>query len=374
MSKAAKNAQVVATKTGLLDADGHLLEDFGAIVDRMPSPYREKKEAEFSFMGQRNLFPPIGFLNSTPFDQTAVLDRKPQETGKGPESWLYFLDAVGIEQTVLYPTFGQTIHRSRDFDFAIAVCRAYNDWVADTYLRHPSGRFQAVALIPMQRPLSAVEELRRAVEELGFVGSVTQAHGMPNQLGSEFYYPVYEACQDLDVGIAFHGAGFEGLGFDDFNVYAGAHALGHPIAQLIALAGMLLNNVFEDFPNLRAAYLEAGAAWIMMAGERLTESYKFLRPVSPRVLQLGQGVSVIDYMRELMAEGRIVLGCEGGEHHLANAIDYLGCQPFMYASDFPHEVSVDSCMHELEELDELKIDDEAKQLLRGGTARQFYRL
>ena len=70
-------------------------------------------------MGQRSVFPPIGFLNATPFEQKAVVDRKPQETGRTPESWLYFLDAVGIEQTVLYPTFGQTIHRSRDFDYAI---------------------------------------------------------------------------------------------------------------------------------------------------------------------------------------------------------------------------------------------------------------
>ena len=50
----------------------------------------------------------------------------------------------------------------------------------------------------------------------------------------------------------------------------------------------------------------------MMAGERFTESYKFLRPISPRVLQLKEGTSVIDYLRELMAQGRIVLGCEGG--------------------------------------------------------------
>ena len=75
-----------------------------------------------------------------------------------------------------------------------------------------------------------------------------------------------------------------------------------------------------------------------------------------------------------MSQGRIVLGCEGGEHHLASAIEYLGCQPFMYVSDFPHEVSVESCKHELEELGQLEINDEAKRLLRGGTARRFYRL
>ena len=39
-------------------------------------------------------------------------------------------------------------------------------------------------------------------------------------------------------------------------------------------------------------------------------------------------------------------GCEGGEHHLATTIDYFGCTPFMYSSDFPHEVNIESCKHE----------------------------
>jgi hypothetical protein len=46
----------------------------------------------------------------------------------------------------------------------------------------------------------------------------------------------------------------------------------------------------------------------------------------------------------------------------------------MYSSDFPHEVSIVTCKEELEELNELEIDDESKRLLRGGTARKFYKL
>jgi predicted TIM-barrel fold metal-dependent hydrolase len=357
--------------TGLLDGDGHLFEDHEGIVRKLSEPYREVYTRE----SYRKLWPPIGFLNAMPFEQAAVPNRKPEEHGRDPESWLYFLDAVGIERTVLYPTMSQTINRCRDLEFAIAVCRAYNDWMAETYLRHPSDKFRGVALIPMQAPQAAADELRRAVNELGFSAGVVQAHGMPAHLGSEFYFPVYEAAQQLDVGITFHGAGFEGLGFDDFNVYAAAHALGHPIGQLIALAGILFNGLYEIFPGLRTGYLEAGAGWILMAGERFNESFKALPPLeSPRVLKLAKGTSPLDYMRELMAEGRIVLGCEGGEHHLAAAIDYLGCQPFMYASDFPHEVSVESCLHELDELNQLEIDDDAKRSLRGGTARKFYRL
>ena len=69
-----------------------------------------------------------------------------------------------------------------------------------------------------------------------------------------------------------------------------------------------------------------------------------------------------------------MLGCGGGEAFLETAIDFFGCTPFMYSSDFPHEVGVASCLHELEELNELKISDDSKRLLRGGTARKFYRL
>jgi predicted TIM-barrel fold metal-dependent hydrolase len=75
-----------------------------------------------------------------------------------------------------------------------------------------------------------------------------------------------------------------------------------------------------------------------------------------------------------MKAGRVVLGCEGGEHQLANAIEYFGCNPFMYSSDFPHEVNVETCRHELAELQELPLDEESKRLLKGGTARMFYKL
>jgi predicted TIM-barrel fold metal-dependent hydrolase len=352
----------------LIDGDGHLLEDTVAIQERLDSPYREHRRSQ-------HLFPPLGFLNSISFHSAGTHNRGPEERGDDPDSWLHFLDAVGIDQTVLYPTYALTVNRLRDLDYAAAICRAYNDWVADTYVRHPSGKFQAVAVLPMQDPAAAVAELKRAVSELGLCAGVVQAHGMPNHLGSECFYPVYEAAQELDVGIACHGAGFEGFGFDDFNVYAPVNALGHPFSQLIALGGMVFNGVFETFPSLRVAYLEAGAGWILMAGERFTEAFKALPPYEgARGLTLAKGTSVLDYLRDLVAQDRLVMGAEGGEHHLATAINYLGGQPFMYSTDFPHEVDVASCRHELEELEEQGLDAESLRLLRGGTARKFYRL
>jgi predicted TIM-barrel fold metal-dependent hydrolase len=354
-----------------------VFEDLGAIIRKLPEPYRALKGRLVSPSGLApNIFPPLGYLSSMPFTMEADEARTAQETGRDPASWVYFQDAVGIERSVLYPTLGLTVGRIRELDYAIALTRAYNDWLAETYLAHPSGRFQAAALLPLQVPSAAVQELRRAVTELGFRAAVLPSNGLTNHLGSEQFFPVYEAAQELDVGLACHGGdGHDGLGLDDFNAFAAVHALGHPFSLLRALGGMLSNRVFDLFPKLRVAFLEGGAAWILLAAERFSESFKALRPANPqRVFTLEAGASVRDYLADLMQQDRLVIGCEGGEHHLAAAIAYFGCAPFMFSSDFPHEVSAASCRHELEEFDELALDENSKRCVRSLTAQKFYRL
>jgi predicted TIM-barrel fold metal-dependent hydrolase len=364
--------------TGLFDADGHVHEDVHAIITKMPGEWRKGREKlvnnEMAKLHGMSIFPPLGYLSTIPTLGRSQDGRGPQEHGLDPDSWLYFLEAVGIERTVLYPTLGLTVGRVRDLDYSVVVTSAYNDWMADTYIHHPSGRFQAAALIPMQTPADAVSELRRAVVELGFKAAVLPAHGLPNHLGSEMYFPIYEAAQELDVALSCHGGIHDGFGWDDLNVFGPIHALGFPVSLLICLGGMVFNRVFELFPKLRVAFLEGGAAWMLMAAERFSESWASTGSLSGRAISLAPGTSIRDYLTQLLQDGRIVIGCEGGEHHLVTAMQYFDCAPFMYSSDFPHEVSVKTCLHELEELNELEVDQESKRLLRGGTARKFYKL
>lgn len=375
---ATTSAADTSVPTGLFDADGHVLEDVAAITAKLPDKYRIRQERmnknPLSQLHGMSIFPPLGYLSTIPTAGKSLVGKDPKEVGNTAESWEYFLNEVGIERTVLYPTLGLTVGRIRDPEYAVAVTRAWNEWMAETYLQHPSGRFQSAALLPMQVPEAAAAELKRAVTELGFCAAVIPAHGLVNHLGHEMYNPVYQTAQDLDVGLSFHGGVHDGFGFDDFNVFPAVHSLGFPFSLLITLAGMVFNNVFERFPGLRVAYLEGGAAWILLAAERFSESFGATGALWDGCLQLPEGMSVRRYLMQLMKSGRIVLGCEGGEHQLTTAINYFECEPFMYSSDFPHEVNVKSCLHELEELNELPVSDEARALLRGGTARKFYKL
>ena len=57
---------------------------------------------------------------------------------------------------------------------------------------------------------------------------------------------------------------------DDMSPYAAANALGHPMSQMIAFAGIIFNGFFDKFPGLRMGFMEAGCAWLLTCMERFT--------------------------------------------------------------------------------------------------------
>jgi predicted TIM-barrel fold metal-dependent hydrolase len=356
----------------IVDADGHVWEDPAGVIARLPEPYRTDFEKN-PLIASTFLFPPLDHFHTMPA-RIEVLETR-TDVDVGPAEWQVFLDEVGIERTVLYPTRALAMGQNRDPDFDAALAHAYNEWMSDTYVRHPSGRFSGVAVLPMLTPERAVAELRHAVEVLGMSAAMIPANGLPRHLGSREYWPVYAEAERLGCPISFHGGSHSGMGFDDLNVYAPVHALGHPFALLITLGGMVFNRVYERFPDLRTAYLEGGAAWVLLAIERFAESGSAFRPYNPNgeVLELvGKGVD--EHLIELIATERIALGCEGGEHELARVSEAVGTTPFMYSSDYPHEVDARTCRHELEELVEQDLGDEAVAAILGGNARRFYGL
>ncbi|CCF38153.1 hypothetical protein CH063_09313 [Colletotrichum higginsianum] len=84
------------------------------------------------------------------------------------------------------------------------ACTSINDDTYSKIVQHLD-RYAAFALLPLNDPAKAATELRRCVQDLGFVGALT-----PNHLddGSFFdsprFYPLWEAAQELDVPIYIH--------------------------------------------------------------------------------------------------------------------------------------------------------------------------
>jgi uncharacterized protein len=358
-------------KRRIIDADGPVAEDPQAIVARMPEAYREKARAQ-----PFNPFPPFDHLHAAHLvDMPAgAFNRK-----VGPKEWLAFLDEVGLESTVLYPTAGVGSSNIVNPDWAIDATRAYNDWLHETYLT-PSPRFRGLALLPqpLLNPQTAAEELDRAVNKLGMCGAVMPSNSLhAPPLGSQVYYPIYQAANDSGCCIAIHGGVHGGMGMDGLDPYAAVHAIAHPLGQMISLASIVFNGVLERFPKVKFGFLEGGVAWFLFCLERFDSSYEshVMRDLRGSYLKLQSGERVSDYIVRHVKARRLFVGCEGGEPLLATAVKMVGAEPLMYSSDFPHEVNSETCRHELNELiDHSELSEDEKDAILYQNAIEFYRL
>ena len=91
--------------TLIVDADGHIFEDVGAIRDLMPKVYRSGP-ASFP---PNSPFPPVDHLHSSTLFK---LPEQAFDTTVDPDGWIAFLEDVGIASAVL-PHLGALLRQDR---------------------------------------------------------------------------------------------------------------------------------------------------------------------------------------------------------------------------------------------------------------------
>jgi predicted TIM-barrel fold metal-dependent hydrolase len=94
-----------------------------------------------------------------------------------------------------------------------------------------------------------------------------------------------------------------------------------------------------------------------------------------RFLKFRDKESITDYIKRHVDEDQIFVGVEGDELTLPFAVSVVGNKPFIFSSDFPHEVNNETCKAELEELDENgRLTKADKDAVRYRNAERFYGL
>ncbi|MBI3304503.1 MAG: amidohydrolase [Deltaproteobacteria bacterium] len=334
--------------TTIIDADGHIMDWDDVVRPYMPEPYR-----------RRALFYP---LENWDRDLGGTLGK---HWVRDLDTRLADMDRQQIDVSVLYPTVGLMLGRVREPEFAAALCRAYNDFVAEVCRQSP--RLKAVAMVPLQNIPAAVSELRRAVQELGLVGVMLPAHGHGENLGNPEFHPLYAEAEKLVCPVAIHANG--GVGGADvdaqaFDQFICVHTVGHPFPQMFQLTGIVFGGVPELFPRLRLAFLEAGAGWVPYWMDRMDREYK-LRAVEAPLLRAKPS----EYIRS----GRLYFSCEADETTLPAVLQAVGEDVVLYASDYPHwDMDYPDSGRELWERTDLS--PHARRKILGENARRLYHL
>jgi hypothetical protein len=154
------------------------------------------------------------------------------ETAPGLEVTVEAMDAAGVTRGMLCAWHGPTGVMISNADVA-AACAAYPD------------RFVGVASVDLTRPMVAVAELRRCVEQWGFraLRVVPWLWGLPPD--DRRYYPLYAVCCELDITFCTQVG------------HAGplrASEPGRPIPYL--------DHVALEFPDLRIVGGHIGVPWL----------------------------------------------------------------------------------------------------------------
>ncbi len=293
----------------VIDSDGHVRDNDEFIQLYLPEDLRKRR---------------LPYIPREVYDRS--LGGSLGQSGIKLEERLAAMDTQEIHAAVLYPTAGLGIGRVREAVFHTALCRAYNDFIADYCKASP--RLKAVANLPLYNPAEAAKELNRAVTKLGLVGGMLAAQAHNKNLGSREFYPLYEEAQRLETPIAIHAFGGDEPGSEIFDQFICLHTTGHPFPVLRQLTGMIFGGIPELFPKLKLGYLEIGCGWIPYWMERMDEEWE----------KRGKAEAPLCKKKpsEYITGGQIYYGCEPEEKMMGFVVREIGSETLMYASDYPH--------------------------------------
>jgi len=239
------------------------------------------------------------------------------------------MDRLGIHYQVVFPTVFLT-PLSEDPRLERALCESYNRFMAAA-CRDSGGRIRFAAAIPLRDMPDAIAVAEEA-KALGAVAVMVPGLMLDNPLSDEQFYPLYEALSRLKLPLGVHvGWGSPSL----TSIFSDLHNStfsGLVMPVLMAFWSLMVGGVYERFPDLRVAFLEAGCEWLPFLVTQLERRYdRFGLPLSRRPTEYLRG-------------GQIYLSCEP-EENLAPVLQYLGEDYIVLASDYGHaDASVEEDM------------------------------
>ncbi|ETX04628.1 MAG: hypothetical protein ETSY2_27735 [Candidatus Entotheonella gemina] len=254
------------------------------------------------------------------------------------------MDQTGFDMQVLIPDalfanlYGASPSgQDLSLPIRIALCKLYNDAVADAERRYPD-RFIGPVNIPFDDLEASILESRRAVRELGLRAILVPGNWMGHNFDSLELYPFWEALNELDVTVFVHHIpqGCRGrtsidhpprypmIGMERMRrLHIGTY-LGFGLEYTVACAALALGGVLDEFPNLRFCFFEAGASWMPYAMYGADRSFE-IEPQCARTTTLPS---------ELIKK-HCLTAVEPAEH-LEQLVAVLGSENFFFGTDYPH--------------------------------------
>jgi uncharacterized protein len=328
------------------------------------------------------------------------------EGASNPEARLQDMNAMGIDQALLYPTwFAEGFHLVEDPDVAYALARAYNDWIADFCKTAPQRLF-AAAMVPLQNMDYALEELRRVRRIACFRGAFIRPMFLEGRYFTHpFYDPLWAELESLELAAAVHptaglwnpewtshgpfmekvkgrlnhhqfiavagGGPFAGGGTSRGFSFSASPPLGHPVAPILSywldnhmfVASTLIGfTVMQRYPKMKVVVAHGKASWMEEVLEKME--------ASTRTIPLLHYYPVRTDTEEMWEEGNVMLGFDAEERLIQKLPDDFA-EKIVWGSRYPHHDTT-SAWDAIETLSRAHVDEGTlARMLGTNAAAQF---
>jgi uncharacterized protein len=247
----------------------------------------------------------------------------------------HYLDRHHVDIAVLLPIQPAKVDAFTNPDEAAMFVRGMNDYVADQWLPFDS-RFRMAMVVSPHDPAGAAAEVRRFGSTPGAVAVWIPLINV--LLGKPYYYPIYEAAEELGLAILCHPNGQEGdwQGSTGFaggtpSNYVEKYSLYHEVAAS-NVVNLVFSGTLERFKKLRWIFVEYGWTWVPAQLWRMDAAWKAGRHSVPWATK-----SPTDYVRERIrftTEPALEVPNDAEMEHVLKAMHAE--ETLMFSSDYPH--------------------------------------
>jgi aminocarboxymuconate-semialdehyde decarboxylase len=194
-----------------------------------------------------------------------------------------------------------------------------NDHIADLVARYPKN-YIGLGTVPMQDQELAIQELER-MKKIGLVGIQIGSNINDKNLSEPEFYPIFEACQRLDLAVMIHP--WQMMGFDSMRKYWLPWLVGMPAETSRAACSLIFGGVLERLPDLRICFSHAGGSFLPTLG-RIEHGFNCRpdlvaidNPINPReyvgkfwVDCITHDIDLLHYILKLQGSKKVCLGTD----------------------------------------------------------------
>jgi predicted TIM-barrel fold metal-dependent hydrolase len=273
------------------------------------------------------------------------------------------LDFYGINYAIMNP-LSPTGQGDQNVELSIAMATAANE----AQLAHWSdkdSRLKSSVVVPYEDGAASAAEIHKRAGDRRFA-QVFMLSRTGEASGRKRYWPIYQAAVDAGLPVGIHAFGYSGWpmtssGYPSFYI---EEMTEHATSAQVMVTSMIMEGIFERWPELKVVLIECGFGWLPALGWRLDKHWKRLKDEVPHLK-----MAPSEYIKKHFWVTTQPMEETEEPDHLIEVMNWIGMERIMFSSDYPHWDFDDPFVSLPPSLTEAQ-----RRMIYSGNARSLYRL